>query len=85
MKIKVLMTALFGVITISAFAQKGELSNAQSAYEKYDPIANGNFAIAKPFLADAKTISSLRKVRIGSEKISIRFHQPRRRISLMPC
>ena len=55
MKIRVLMTALLGVITISAFAQKGELNNAQTAYEKYDPIASANFAIAKPMLADAKT------------------------------
>jgi len=55
MKIKVLMTTLLGVITISAFAQKGELSNAQSAYEKYDPLSRANFALAKPALMDAKT------------------------------
>ena len=34
MKIKVLMAALFGLITVTAFAQKGELSNAQSEYSK---------------------------------------------------
>jgi tetratricopeptide (TPR) repeat protein len=55
MKIKALMTTLFGVITISAFAQKGELSNAQSAYEKYDPLARANFTLAKPSLMEAKT------------------------------
>lgn len=55
MKIKALMTTLFGVITISAFAQKGELSNAQSAYEKYDPLARANFTLAKPSLLEAKT------------------------------
>ena len=56
MKIKVLMTALFGVITATtAFAQKGELSNAQEAYEKYDGLARANFALAKPSLTTAKT------------------------------
>jgi tetratricopeptide (TPR) repeat protein len=55
MKIKFLLTGLLGVITISAFAQKGELSNAQSAYEKYDGLSRANFALAKPSLTDAKT------------------------------
>ena len=55
MKIKFLLTGLLGLITISAFAQKGELSNAQSEYEKYDGIANANFALAKPSLTSAKT------------------------------
>ncbi len=55
MKIKFLLTGLLGVITVSAFAQKGELNNAQSAYEKYDPLARANFSLAKPSLMDAKT------------------------------
>jgi tetratricopeptide (TPR) repeat protein len=55
MKIRVIMTTLLGVITISAFAQKSELNNAQTSYEKYDPIASANFAIAKPMLESAKT------------------------------
>jgi len=55
MKIKFLLTGLLGVITISAFAQKGELNNAQAAYEKYDPLARANFTLAKPSLMDAKT------------------------------
>lgn len=55
MKIKFLLTGLLGLITISAFAQKGELNNAQSAYEKYDPLSRANFALAKPSLMDAKT------------------------------
>ncbi|HTK21121.1 MAG TPA: hypothetical protein VL442_16475 [Mucilaginibacter sp.] len=55
MKIKFLLTGLLGVITISAFAQKGELSNAQAAYEKYDPLSRANYALAKPALMDAKT------------------------------
>lgn len=49
------MTTLLGVITISAFAQKGELNNAQAAYEKYDPLSKANFTLAKPSLMDAKT------------------------------
>ncbi len=55
MKIKVLMAALFGLITISAFAQKREVDNAQSAYEKYDGLARANYALAKPSLVEAKT------------------------------
>ncbi|MDB5026103.1 MAG: hypothetical protein JWP78_3858 [Mucilaginibacter sp.] len=55
MKIKVLMAALLGVITINAFAQKGELSNAQTEYEKYDGLARANFVLAKPSLINAKT------------------------------
>ncbi|HEY4197789.1 MAG TPA: hypothetical protein VGM63_19750 [Mucilaginibacter sp.] len=55
MKIKVLMAALFGLITISAFAQKRELDNAQSAYEKYDGLSQANYALAKPSLVEAKT------------------------------
>jgi len=55
MKIKFLLTGLLGVMTVSAFAQKGELSNAQAAYEKYDPLSRANFALAKPSLMDAKT------------------------------
>ena len=55
MKIKVLTTALLGFIAVNAFAQKGELSNAQSAYEKYDPLSRANFTLAKPSLTEAKT------------------------------
>ncbi|MDB5145321.1 MAG: hypothetical protein JWQ66_4034 [Mucilaginibacter sp.] len=55
MKIKVLMAALLGFITISAFAQKGELNNAQESYEKYDGLARANFLLAKPSLVSAKT------------------------------
>ncbi len=55
MKIKVLMAALLGLVTTTAFAQKGELSNAQTAYEKYDGLSRANFALAKPSLLEAKT------------------------------
>jgi tetratricopeptide (TPR) repeat protein len=55
MKIKVLMAALLGLVTVSAFAQKGELSNAQTQYEKYDGLVRANYTLAKPSLAEAKT------------------------------
>ena len=55
MKIKVLMAALLGLAATTAFAQKGELSNAQTAYEKYDGLARANYTLAKPSLLEAKT------------------------------
>lgn len=55
MKIKVLMSAFLGLAAMSAFAQKGELNNAQSAYEKYEPLSRANYTLAKPSLMDAKT------------------------------
>ncbi|HZX58308.1 MAG TPA: hypothetical protein VFE54_06270, partial [Mucilaginibacter sp.] len=54
MKIKVLITALFAFTTISAFAQKGELSDAKDDYTKYDGL-RVNMALAKPSLTSAKT------------------------------
>ena len=55
MKIKTLMAALLGLISINAFAQKGELNNAQSEYEKYDGLFRANYVLAKPSLTNAKT------------------------------
>src|ERR1700710_2957727 len=55
MKIKVLMAALLGLITINAFAQKGELSTANEEYAKFDGLARANYALAKPSLMNAKT------------------------------
>src|ERR1700733_1525045 len=55
MKIKVLMSALFGLISISAFAQKGELSTANEEYQKYDGLVRSNYALARPSLDKAKT------------------------------
>ena len=54
MKIKVLMAAMLGLITINAFAQKGELSTANEEYAKYDGLARGNYVLAKPSLYKAK-------------------------------
>ena len=57
MKIKFLMTGLLGLITAAAFAQKGELTNAQSALDKYETTRNQKSmaSIATSSLTDAKT------------------------------
>src|ERR1700759_979163 len=54
MKIRLMLTALFGVITVSAFAQKGELNNANEQYEKFT-LTRATPALAKPAIMDAKT------------------------------
>ncbi len=54
MKIKFFITALFAFIAVSAFAQKGELSDAKDDYTKYDGL-RANMAMAKTFLTSAKT------------------------------
>lgn len=54
MKIKVLTTSFLGLISVAAFAQKGELNTAKEQYTKYDGL-KVNMAIAKPILMDAKT------------------------------
>lgn len=54
MKIKVLTTSFLGLISVAAFAQKGELNNATEQYTKYDGL-KVNAAIAKPILMQAKT------------------------------
>jgi lipopolysaccharide biosynthesis regulator YciM len=53
MKIKFLMAGLFGLFSVTAFAQKGELSNAQSEYDKYEGL-RGQPALALPSLNKAK-------------------------------
>lgn len=58
MKIKFLMTGLLGLVAATAFAQKGELNNAQSSYNDYEVSSSTTVAImqakAKASLADAK-------------------------------
>jgi Tetratricopeptide repeat len=54
MKIKVLITALLAFAATGAFAQKGELSDANEDYAKFDGLRS-NMPIAKPILATAKT------------------------------
>lgn len=48
------MAAMLGLITINAFAQKGELSTANEEYAKYDGLARANYVLAKPSLDKAK-------------------------------
>ncbi|HEY8929118.1 MAG TPA: tetratricopeptide repeat protein [Mucilaginibacter sp.] len=59
MKIKVLMTCLLGLATVTAFAQKGELKDAQSAYDAYSTLrgqkAAAIVAQGKKNITDAKT------------------------------
>ncbi|WP_461452213.1 tetratricopeptide repeat protein [Mucilaginibacter sp.] len=57
MKIKLFMTGLIGLVSVAAFAQKGELNNAKEKYDSY-AVERGN-KITKvqgvKDLADAKT------------------------------
>jgi len=55
MKIKFLMTGLLGFISVTTFAQKGELSNAQSNFDKYEAFKQAQPALALPSLNSAKT------------------------------
>ncbi len=55
MKIKFLIAGLLGIVTATAYAQKGELSNAQEAYNKYVTFKSAGAAIAAPNLNTAKT------------------------------
>uniref|UniRef100_UPI0025CBEF42 hypothetical protein n=1 Tax=uncultured Mucilaginibacter sp. TaxID=797541 RepID=UPI0025CBEF42 len=57
MKIKLLMIGLLGLSTVTAFAQKGVLRDAQESYDKYT-VENSQkilAAKAKTDIADAKT------------------------------
>ena len=57
MKIKLLMIGLLGLVSATAFAQKGTLNNAQESYDQYD-VSKGTPLLAtkaKASLADAKT------------------------------
>ncbi|WP_428331352.1 tetratricopeptide repeat protein [Mucilaginibacter sp.] len=59
MKIKILMTCLLGLASATAFAQKGELKNAQEGYDSYESLRGQKAAAlaakAKSSIADAKT------------------------------
>jgi len=57
MKIRILMTGLLGLVATTTFAQKGELNNAQTEYDKYE-TSRGNkvtASIAATSIANAKT------------------------------
>jgi len=70
MKIKLLMTGLFGLISVAALAQKGELNNAKEKYDKYDLERANKLTQAqgKTDLQDAKT--SIDKASVN-EKTSV--------------
>jgi hypothetical protein len=71
MKIKLLITGLFGLVTVSAIAQKGELSNAKDKFEQYD-VAKMNkitASTAKSDLSDAKT--SIDKASVNEKTASL--------------
>jgi tetratricopeptide (TPR) repeat protein len=53
MKIKFLMVGLLGLVSATAFAQKGELSTAQSEYEKFEGLRSQP-ALSRPSLNKAK-------------------------------
>jgi hypothetical protein len=55
MKIKLFVAGLLGIISATAYAQKGELSNANDAYVKYLAFKGAGSAIALPSLNTAKT------------------------------
>ena len=56
MKIKFLIASLFGIISVTAFAQKNELKNAQEGFEKAQSLrAAQATALAKKGLEGAKT------------------------------
>jgi tetratricopeptide (TPR) repeat protein len=59
MKIKLLMAGLLGLVSATTFAQKGELNNAKSEYDKYDVSKGQKIALlvtqANTSLASAKT------------------------------
>lgn len=55
MKMKFLMAAgLLGLISTASFAQKGELSNAQTNLDKYEGLKGATPALAMPALNSAK-------------------------------
>ncbi len=56
MRIKFLIAGLLGLVTATAFAQKGELKDAREAYEKYDLLnKSGAATLAAISLNTAKT------------------------------
>jgi lipopolysaccharide biosynthesis regulator YciM len=63
MKIKLLMVALSGLISVTAFAQKGELNTAQSEYNEYE-VASGSAAKIPALAVKAKTNLSNAKAAI---------------------
>jgi len=57
MKLNMVMTGFFGLISVTAFAQKGELNSAKDNYDKYTVARQSKFTApqAKQAIQDAKT------------------------------
>lgn len=64
MRIRFLMTGLLGLMTITAFAQKGEVSNAQDEYTKYLAL-RGNKAM------DKQATESLNNAKTSIDKAAV--------------
>src|SRR5471030_646541 len=66
MKIKLLMAGLLGLVSATTFAQKGELNNANSEYDKYEQLHTQKTAV---FITTANT--SLNNAKTSIDKASV--------------
>jgi hypothetical protein len=57
MRIKFLIAGLLGLVSVTAFAQKGEINNAKDAYDKWSTLSKtgAGVALAGSSLTTAKT------------------------------
>jgi hypothetical protein len=71
MKIKLLMTGLMGLVSVAAFAQKGELSNAKEKYDRYSVEKANKITLIQggKDLEDAKT--SIDKASVNEKTASL--------------
>ncbi|MHB8207499.1 tetratricopeptide repeat protein [Mucilaginibacter sp.] len=71
MKIKLLMTGLMGLVSVAAFAQKGELNNAKEKYDSYSVEKANKITKVQGAkdLADAKT--SIDKASVNEKTASL--------------
>jgi len=71
MKIKLLMTGLMGLVSVAAFAQKGELNNAKDKYDQYSVEKANKITQVQGAkdLADAKT--SIDKASVNEKTASM--------------
>jgi predicted Zn-dependent protease len=65
MKIKLLMACLLGFVSATAFAQKGELRNAQESYNSYTVSANPKVPVLM-----VKAVASLNEAKTAIDKAS---------------
>ena len=71
MKLKLMMTGLLGLMSVAAFAQKGELNNAKDKYEKFTVEQQSKFTLAQANtdIQDAKT--SIDKASVNDKTASL--------------